>query len=202
MYLGEDMVSITVVGAGITGLTAALRLSQAGYRVTVVERDQIPGGLARTFNIGGEPLEVFYHHLFTSDTAYIDLARELGLERTIAWLPSRMGMWSHGRLWDFGTPGSLVRFRPLRFTDKFRFVLGTFRLQHKAHAEAFEDITAAEWITEHEGSCVWDAVWGPLFHQKFAGEAANVAMVWLWGKIRLRGSSRSRLGLGERLGYM
>ncbi|NOZ79167.1 MAG: NAD(P)/FAD-dependent oxidoreductase [Acidobacteria bacterium] len=202
VHPGKDTASITVVGAGIAGLTAAWRLSQAGYRVTVFERDAVAGGLAQTFDASGEPLEVFYHHLFTSDTAYVELARELGLEHTIAWLPSRMGMWSDKRLWDFGTPGSLLRFRPLRFSDKVRFVLGTLRLQRTARPESFENITAAEWIKTHEGPRVWDAVWGPLFHQKFASEAEKVAMVWLWGKLRLRGSSRTRSGMGERLGYM
>jgi protoporphyrinogen oxidase len=45
-------------------------------------------------------------------------------------------------------------------------------------------------------------VWGPLFHQKFAEDAEKVAMVWLWGKLCLRGKSRSASGMGERLGYM
>ncbi len=196
------MGEVAVIGAGLAGLTAARRLSQAGHRVTVFERDEAPGGLARTFDAGGEPLEVFYHHLFTSDTAYTRLAGELGLGDTISWLPSRMGMWTGGRLWDFGTPGSLLRFKPLTLGDKIRFALGTLRLQHTRRPDAFENITAAEWICAHEGHRVWETVWGPLFHQKFASEASNVAMVWLWGKLRLRGSSRSRSGMGERLGYM
>ncbi len=196
------MLEITIVGAGLAGLTAALRLARAGYRVRVHERYPRPGGLVRVFEVGGEPLEAFYHHLFTTDRAYVALARELGLEDAIEWLPSRMGIWARGRLWDFGTPGALLRFRPLRFGDKLRFALSTLRLQRSADPAPFEDVTAAEWIRSHQGRRVWDTVWGPLFHQKFASEAENVAMVWLWGKLRLRGASRSRSGLGERLGYM
>ncbi|MFI0432248.1 MAG: FAD-dependent oxidoreductase, partial [Candidatus Nanopelagicales bacterium] len=35
---------VVVVGAGLAGLSAALRLAGAGRRVTVVEREAVPGG--------------------------------------------------------------------------------------------------------------------------------------------------------------
>ncbi len=37
---------VVVVGAGLGGLTAALRLAGAGRRVTVLEREATPGGRA------------------------------------------------------------------------------------------------------------------------------------------------------------
>ncbi|HHQ48154.1 MAG TPA: FAD-dependent oxidoreductase, partial [Acidobacteria bacterium] len=196
------MIEITVVGAGLAGLTAALRLTERGYPVRVHERYPGAGGLARTVTIGGEPLEVFYHHIFTSDTAYVRLAQELGLDREIEWLPSRMGIWTGGRLWDFGTPGSLLRFRPLGLLDKVRFVTSTLRLQRATDAAPFEDVPASQWIRRHQGERVWESIWGPLFHQKFDRYADQVAMVWLWRKLYLRGRSRTRSGMGERLGYM
>ena len=193
---------VAVVGAGLAGLTAALRLTQAGHKVQVFERYPRPGGLARVMEVGGEPLEAFYHHLFTSDTSYIALAEELGVADLIDWLPSRMGIWTDGRLWDFGTPQSLLRFRPLSFLDKMRFAMSTLLLQRSKDPPRFETVPASEWIRRHQGQRVWQKVWGPLFHQKFAEDADKVAMVWLWGKLCLRGKSRSASGMGERLGYM
>ncbi len=196
------MADIAIIGAGLAGLTTALRLCQSGHRVRVFERYARPGGLARTFAIGGEPVEAFYHHLFTTDVAYVSLARELGLEGEIEWLPSRMGLWTQGRLWDFGTPMSLLRLRPLSFLDKVRFVLTTLRLQHIHDPGRFENVTASEWMHRHQGDRAYRTIWGPLLFQKFADRAEDVAMVWLWGKLYLRGRSRSASGLGERLGYM
>ena len=69
-----DRVDVAVVGAGLAGLTIALRLAEAGLKVRVVERYPRPGGLARVLDIGGEPIEAFYHHLFTTDSSYIALA--------------------------------------------------------------------------------------------------------------------------------
>jgi protoporphyrinogen oxidase len=197
-----ERIDVAVVGAGLAGLTAALRLAQAGVRVRVFERYPSPGGLARALEVGGEPLEAFYHHLFTSDTAYLALAEELGLTDAIEWLPSRMGIWTAGRLWDFGTPQSLLRFKPLRLVDKLRFAVSTLILQRLADPTRFENVSAAEWIKRYQGERVWQRVWGPLLYQKFAEDGDEVAMVWLWGKLRLRGTSRSRSGLGECLGYM
>ncbi len=196
------MKDIAIVGAGLAGLTAAYRLTTAGYRVRIFERYPRPGGLARALEVGGEPLEAFYHHLFTTDTHYVALADELGLANAIEWLPSKMGIWADGRLWDFGTPMSLLRFRPLRLIDKVRFGLSTLWLQRQTDPTPFESVTAAEWIRRHQGERVWRTVWGPLLYQKFADDAEQVAMVWLWRKISLRGRSRSRSGMGERLGYM
>ncbi len=196
------MRDVAVVGAGLSGLTAACRLAQAGLRPQVFERYPVPGGLARVIDVGGEPLEVFYHHLFTNDTAITALAEELGLGDDIEWLPSKMGIWTGGRLWDFGTPASLLRFQPLPWWDKIRFVVGTLRLQHSNDPMPFEDVTAARWIQDHLGSEVWRTVWAPLLNQKFAEMSEEVAMVWLWRKIWLRGRSRSSSGMGERLGYM
>ncbi len=193
---------LAVVGAGLAGLTAALRLTEAGHKVQVYERYPRPGGLARVLEVGGEPLEAFYHHLFTSDTAYVALAEELGVAESIEWLPSRMGIWTNGRLWDFGTPASLLKFRPLPPVDKIRFALSTLLLQRTKNPGRFEDVTASDWIRRHQGERVWRTVWGPLLYQKFAGDAERVAMVWLWGKLCLRGTSRSASGMGERLGYM
>jgi len=168
----------------------------------VYERHDRPGGLVRTFDAGGEPLEQYYHHLFTTDEAYVALARELGLGGSIEWLPSRMGIWSGGRLWDFGTPLSLLRFRPLPWSGKVRFALSTLFLQRAQDPAPFEDVTAREWLLEHQGEAAWRAVWAPLLHQKFGERADEIAMVWLWRKISLRGRSRGRTGMGERLGYM
>jgi phytoene desaturase len=44
---------VTVIGAGIGGLAAALRLARAGYRVTVLERHEGPGGRAGVWRSEG-----------------------------------------------------------------------------------------------------------------------------------------------------
>ena len=44
---------VVIVGAGLGGLSAALRLAGAGRRVTILEREQVPGGRAGLLELAG-----------------------------------------------------------------------------------------------------------------------------------------------------
>ncbi len=193
---------LAVVGGGLAGLVAADRLLSKGLSVTVFEKYPEAGGLVGVVDVGGTPLERYYHHLFTSDVDYVSLAEELGLGREIVWLKSRMGFFSGGRLWDFGTPASLLAFSPLGLLGRLEFVLSTLKLRHDPDWRPLEGETAAGWMRRNGYSRALDAVWGPLLSQKYGRRAEDVGLVWLWGKIALRTRSRDKTGLGERLGYM
>src|SRR3954452_10470174 len=48
------------------------------------------------------------------------------------------------------------------------------------------------------GGAAWREVWGPMLRGKFGKRADEIAMVWLWNKLRLRRGEDSR---EEKLGY-
>lgn len=194
--------NVAVVGGGLAGLVAADRLLAAGLSVTVFEKYPEAGGLVGTFSVGGEALERFYHHLFTSDVDYVSLADELGLGGEIEWLPSKMGFFSNGLLYPFGTPLSLLSFAPLGVRGRLELVRSTLKLRGLRDWRALEGETAMGWLKKNGYGRVLDVVWGPLLTQKYGRRAEEVGLVWLWGKIALRTRSRDRSGLGERLGYM
>jgi protoporphyrinogen oxidase len=51
------------------------------------------------------------------------------------------------------------------------------------------------------GQEIYDKVWGPLLRGKFGEMANQVSMTWLWGKIKVRGSSRQGATATEKLAY-
>ena len=105
---------VAVIGAGVAGLTAALRLGEAGHECDVYERWPGLGGQAATLDVGGgHRLERYYHHLFTSDTHIAALFAELGMPDAIEWRPSSVAFFAEGRQWPFVTPLDLLRFKPL-----------------------------------------------------------------------------------------
>lgn len=55
-------VDVVVVGGGMAGLAAADGLVSRGLSVELIEAAQDVGGLARSILVGGEELEVYYHH--------------------------------------------------------------------------------------------------------------------------------------------
>lgn len=196
------MTRIAIVGGGLAGLVAADRLLDAGLSVTVLEKYPEAGGLVGVQSVGGTPLERFYHHLFTSDVDYVDLAKELGLGDEIQWLPSKMGFYTGGKLFDFGTPASLLKFAPLSLMGKLAFVRSTLKLRGIHDWKPLEPETAAGWLKGHGYTEVYEKVWGPLLFQKYGRREEEIGLVWLWGKIALRSRSRDKSGLGERVGYM
>ncbi len=57
--------SVVIIGAGPAGLTAAYELSKAGVPSTVLEADNIVGGIARTANYKGYLFDMGGHRFFT-----------------------------------------------------------------------------------------------------------------------------------------
>src|ERR687896_728004 len=111
---------IGVIGGGIAGLTAALRLAQAGRRVTLWERAPRFGGQAAAFPVEGASLEYFYHHLFQSDRDIVALIDELGIGDHLLWLPSNVGILADGKIYPLNGALDLLRLGFIPFVDRLR----------------------------------------------------------------------------------
>jgi protoporphyrinogen oxidase len=192
---------IAVIGGGITGLTAAYRLAQHGFRVTVWERGQHLGGQANAFPVAGSALERFYHHLFQSDREIVALAEEIGIGDSLVWLPSNVGYFADGRIWPLNGALDLLRLGFLPPWDRLRVGLVTAYLQRVKCWRRFESVTAASWLRRALGKRAYDGTFGAQLQAKFGRYHEQVAMVWFWGKIWLRTTSRSSPLAKEHLGY-
>ena len=192
---------VAVIGAGMCGLVAAHRLTAAGHACDVYERWPGLGGQVATLDVGdGLRLERYYHHLFTTDRHIAALLAELGLAGEVQWHASTTAMLARGRLWPFTTPGDLLRFGPMPPLARVRMGLVAVALQRLARdPRPYEDVTARAWIERWMGPPAWREVWGPLLRGKFGARADEIAMVWLWSKLRLRRGEDAR---DERLGYL
>lgn len=191
---------IAVVGGGLTGMTAAHDLAQAGHAVTLFERDAILGGLAGSFEVGGTSLERFYHHIFTSDRSVLDLIEDLGLGGRMEWRATTTSYYAD-RIYRLSTPIDVLRFRPLPFLDRMRFGLLVFQARFVGDWRPLEEMTAQEWLTRLSGRRVYEQVWAAMLRGKFGDRAEEISAVWIWNKVKLRGGSRGKSGQ-ERLGYL
>ncbi len=122
---GASECHVGVIGGGMAGLTAALRLAQAGKRVTLWERAPRFGGQAAAFPVEGSSLEYFYHHLFQSDRDIVALIEELGIADRLLWLPSNVGIYAQGRIYPLNGAKDLLRLDFIPFVDRLRIGLVT-----------------------------------------------------------------------------
>jgi protoporphyrinogen oxidase len=185
----------------MTGMTAALRLAQRGHQVTLWERGERLGGQANAFPVAGTAIERFYHHLFQSDREIVALAEEIGIGDRLLWLPSKVGYFADGRIWPLNGALDLLRLGFLPIPDRLRVGLVTAYLQRVRDWKRFESVTAASWLRRALGSRAYERTFGAQLRAKFGRYHDQVAMVWFWGKIWLRTTSRRSPLEGERLGY-
>lgn len=191
--------NVVVIGAGYTGLVAALRLRQKGHHVTILERGPVVGGLASDFRVEGASLERAYHHLFKTDTDIIDMANELGIGNKLKWHDSSVSLYYDGHLYPFKGAVDLIKFRPLSFINRIRAGLVVLYLQRTNNWKRLENVSAYEWMLKAGGKQVTEVIWEPLLKGKFDKYYDKVSMAWLWARIHIRAQSRE--AGGEKLGY-
>ncbi len=198
----KEFLKIAIIGAGLTGLTAAYRLSQKGHDITLFEESGKIGGLASAFPAGSESLDRFYHHIFVSDSELLSLVDELGISDKIEWYEPKNAIYLEDTIFPFTSPLDLLRFKPLHFFSRIRMGLLVLTSKFIKDYKPFENITAKEWIVKRSGQDAYDKVWGPLLKSKFDVDADSVSGTWIWNKFKLRGSSRGKNISKEQLGYM
>ena len=75
-YYLNDEEKIGIIGSGISGLSASIRLSNMGYQVEVFEANDYPGGKLTSFKLGeyrfdaGRPFSQCLHTL-TNSSIYV-----------------------------------------------------------------------------------------------------------------------------------
>ena len=69
--------SVVILGAGVAGLAAAWKLSEAGFAVTIVEKMDHIGGLAATFKWKNYELDLGPHKFYTILPGILDVFKKL-----------------------------------------------------------------------------------------------------------------------------
>ncbi|MBN1357009.1 NAD(P)/FAD-dependent oxidoreductase [bacterium] len=191
---------VCIIGAGISGLSAAWEFSNSGFEVDVFEREALPGGLAGWFESAGTTLEKFYHHIYNKDQDIIQLIQELDQRENLVFKSTITGCFYVNRIYRLSSPADLLKYKPLKLLDRFRLGLLALRAKAVKDWKTLDTLTAKEWIIRHAGESVYTILWEPLFRSKFGRYAPDVSAAWLWSKLVQRGGSRGKTG-SEELGY-
>jgi protoporphyrinogen oxidase len=194
MITATDSRDIAIIGAGITGLSAAFDLLDAGHKVTIYEASDITGGLATGFHEEkwDWPLEKFYHHLFTSDKHIIYLVKELGMEDKLFFPRPVTSVIYDGEIVPFDSPIRWITFPGFNLLDVARFGLVSAFLRFTNPWKRLEKETADVWLRRWYGEKIYRITWRPLLIGKFGPYYKDVNMAWMWARLKVR---------SPRLGY-
>ncbi len=191
---------VAIIGAGYSGLSIAKELVENGQEVTIFEKENYVGGMVNTIDILDTRLEKYYRHIFKSDKEVINLIKEMEIEENLIWPSTKMGYIINNKIYEFGTPISLLKFKELNFLEKIIFGFNIINLKLINNYKKLENVTAEQWLKKRIGNKIYSKIWEPLLLSKFGDEKEKISMVWLWGKIKLR--STSSTNNGEQLGYL
>jgi len=183
---------IAIVGAGITGLTAAFRLHQSGQAVSLFERNPAPGGSVRTIRENGYLIEAGPNSLQYGAPELKAVVQELGLEATML----TAGPAGKKRFIVRGGKFQPVPAGPGPF---FRTSLFSFGTKVAIFAELLKrprirttDLSLAELVRSHFNQELVDYAVNPLIAGIYAGDPEKLsvkhAFAMLWKAERSHGS--------------
>ena len=182
------------------GLAVAYELTRLGHQPALIEADDRLGGMAACFEFAGMQLERYYHFHCLSDKAFFQMLGELNLADQLQWRTTRMGFYLDGRLYPWGTVGSVLGFRRLPLLTRVRYLLHAARCLTIRDWRSLDGITATQWLRSWLGEKGYQVLWHKLFAFKFFHYGDQISAAWIWSRIRRLAQSRRRLK--ETLGFL
>ncbi len=157
---------VCILGGGLSGLISGKILSENGFEVKVIEKEDVLGGLARSFEIDGFKIPVFYHHIFSHDKETLKVIKEVGLRNDLIKKKIKMAINYKGKNY-FISPLSALFWDFLTAKDKFRFGLLAVHAKIKNSWDDLEGLNAHEWLEKKVGSNVRRKIFENLMHEKY-----------------------------------
>ena len=153
---------ILIVGAGLAGLTAGVRLTDAGYQVTVLERNNVPGGRVRRIILAGNraPIDWGQHLMLGCYYESLSLIKRLGTAEQVRRIKgitpfiSGSGKVHPYRLGRLPAPLHLLPglFNLTQISLRDRLMLGramlAAKLETRLQPDSLDVVSAARWLNE------------------------------------------------------
>ncbi|HNP62628.1 MAG TPA: NAD(P)/FAD-dependent oxidoreductase [Woeseiaceae bacterium] len=193
---------IGIIGAGMTGLALAQRLTKEDHEVTVFEREPQPGGLA-TFQDHGEFIfDRFYHVILPTDRYLISFIEDIGLGDKLRWRTTLTGFFVDRKTYSVSNALEYLKFPPLSLWSKFRLGFTILYCSRINDWQRLEKITVEDWLLKLSGRATYEKLWKPLLLAKLGENYRRVSAVFIWSYIKRMFSARDKSASREQMGHV
>ena len=185
--------TITVIGAGIAGLSCAFDLARAGNDVRVFDAAKAPGGMMRTVRRDGFQFEEGPNSIPGSATGFLELCKDAGVtDRLVRSTPSAKTrfLFHRGGLHALPmSPGALLKTPLLSFPSKLKLATESWRRWRPQATEP--DPTFDSFVTERFGHQVARRFGASFVRGIYASESTELgtasAFPRLWDMVQQHG---------------
>jgi protoporphyrinogen oxidase len=197
----EASPDVVVIGAGPAGLTAAYQLSKDGIAATIIESDDIVGGISRTAERDGWRFDIGGHRFFTKVKPVEDVWHEILTDDEFLKRPRLSRIYYQGKYYDYPIK-PMNALRNLGFVEAVRCVVSYLwaKVRPPKDQSTLEGYVVADYgrrLYEHffrtyniklwnvdpkylssdfgaqriKGMSLWSAVWEPIRTKLFGNRA-------------------------------
>jgi len=194
------MKSVAIIGAGITGLTAAFRLKERGVAVTVYEASDRAGGVIRSIRKDGFLAEFGPNTVLDTSPKITQLIADLGLaSKKLATDPAADERYLVRDKKTVALPDSPLKFfKSKLFSTKTKLRLFAEPFIRRAPADLDEPL--ADFVLRRLGREFLDYAINPMVAGVYAGSPAKLSVKWAFPKLWAVEQRYGSLILGQFLG--
>ncbi|MBU0986632.1 MAG: FAD-dependent oxidoreductase [Proteobacteria bacterium] len=183
--MAKKSARIAIVGAGISGLAAAYKLSKAGFDPVIFEKESFVGGRMSSKNLDGFIIDKAAYTIPQSHKNLRRFLKEMEMKSSLALTPGTYSTFSAGKEYKFKI-GSAINFykSELFSTQTKKEIIKLFLysrtlgntlslLKPRKKTFSFEAESAAEYLSNNYNKQVLEYFAYPLFCEMFLGTPEN-----------------------------
>ncbi|MEZ5141929.1 MAG: NAD(P)/FAD-dependent oxidoreductase [Acidimicrobiales bacterium] len=156
--------NVVIIGAGPAGLTAAYQLTKYGITSTIIESDDVVGGISRTVERDGWRFDIGGHRFFTKVGVVNELWHEILSDEDFMLRPRMSRIYYQGKYYDYPLK-AMNALKNLGVIEALRCVLSYLwvRIRPPKDLTTFEGWTASRFgwrLYRHFFETYTEKVWG------------------------------------------
>ena len=179
---------VIIIGAGMAGMGAAIRLLEAGIPCTIIEAQEEVGGLARSFEIDGKHFPLGYHHILSQDKPLLAMLKKLDIYKEVSWKKGKVLFAINNKIYNLENPIEFLKF-PMSLVAKIRFViLMAYCFLKKNWGKDLGN--AQVWLDKIAGETVRKTIFDPLMDIKYGLPSSELSANWLGSRLHYQEFSK------------